>query len=192
MGDTVIDIPTCKICLEGEGDGEEMKLVNYCQCKGSVKWTHKVCLDRWMQESDECKECKTKYTIINNVEVKENTESDSKCYRISKRLLATILLSFFLSTVLFNVSHFGITLFSSWLIVLGVVIFIVGIFGNLKMFKSCLPESRLQNIVTSQSYLGIFYHSLLFSLGVVQIIALCCLFFYVGFVVYVFEIKIGN
>ena len=34
----------CRLCLEGEDDGP---LVQPCACRGSIKWIHEHCLNKW-------------------------------------------------------------------------------------------------------------------------------------------------
>lgn len=54
---------TCRICLEE--DREE--LIAPCLCKGTSKWIHRTCLDRWRRENrrayERCNECKALYVI---------------------------------------------------------------------------------------------------------------------------------
>lgn len=187
---TVIDIPTCKFCLEPEDNTiDEMKLVNYCNCKGSVKWTHQACLNRWLQESKECKECKTVYTCIDNKTENENKERQSWYYKVTKKILGVIVISLFISYFL---SFFQSTLLIGWLTSLGLLVFVIGWIKNLTLFKFCIHESRLQNIRSSENCRSWLYHFILFSIGIVLLIISSTIFFFVGFVICIFEIDITN
>ena len=42
------DAERCWVCLEGEAGGP---LVQLCACRGSAKWSHRHCLDRWRRTS---------------------------------------------------------------------------------------------------------------------------------------------
>ena len=54
----------CRLCLEGEDDSP---LVQPCGCRGSAKWAHKACLERWRRTSVKedaayrCGECMDEY-----------------------------------------------------------------------------------------------------------------------------------
>jgi len=52
----------CRICLETNGH-----LINVCGCKGSVKYVHKECIEKWqkmaptLESKTYCQLCKEKY-----------------------------------------------------------------------------------------------------------------------------------
>eukprot|EP01114_Cavostelium_apophysatum_P009945 TRINITY_DN23276_c0_g1_i1.p1 TRINITY_DN23276_c0_g1~~TRINITY_DN23276_c0_g1_i1.p1 ORF type:complete len:247 (-),score=27.00 TRINITY_DN23276_c0_g1_i1:552-1292(-) len=60
------DEKMCRICHGGEDDG---KLISPCKCKGSIKYVHIECLDRWRQTSSnsqsyfQCENCHYKYNF---------------------------------------------------------------------------------------------------------------------------------
>jgi hypothetical protein len=41
----MMDVRTCRICLESEGG----KLISPCLCKGTMKYVHATCLDTWRE-----------------------------------------------------------------------------------------------------------------------------------------------
>ena len=71
----------CKICLGEESDRENDPLVNLCKCKGSVSFSHFLCIKKWMESkctvkgnckktvknfiitSFNCEICKTPYPV---------------------------------------------------------------------------------------------------------------------------------
>lgn len=61
---------SCRICLEPSTRGE---VIAPCSCKGSSKWVHRVCLDRWRTTREDkafskCTECLQCYTLIARVD----------------------------------------------------------------------------------------------------------------------------
>ncbi|XP_060100361.1 E3 ubiquitin-protein ligase MARCHF11 [Heteronotia binoei] len=54
--------PTCKICLQ---DAEQGELLNPCRCDGSVRYTHQLCLLKWISErgSWTCELCCYRYQV---------------------------------------------------------------------------------------------------------------------------------
>ncbi|CAM4511016.1 E3 ubiquitin-protein ligase MARCHF11 [Caretta caretta] len=55
--------PICKICFQGAEQGE---LLNPCRCDGSVRYTHQLCLLKWISErgSWTCELCCYRYHVI--------------------------------------------------------------------------------------------------------------------------------
>ncbi|OPJ76502.1 hypothetical protein AV530_016174 [Patagioenas fasciata monilis] len=55
--------PICKICFQGPEQGE---LLNPCRCDGSVRYTHQLCLLKWISErgSWTCELCCYRYNVI--------------------------------------------------------------------------------------------------------------------------------
>ena len=55
---------TCRICLDDEGDD----FIAPCACKGTQRYVHRSCLDRWRATREglafsQCGECKTRYIL---------------------------------------------------------------------------------------------------------------------------------
>ena len=54
----------CRLCLEGEADGP---LVQPCACRGTAKYIHKHCLEKWRRKSPRvdaayrCGQCMDEY-----------------------------------------------------------------------------------------------------------------------------------
>lgn len=58
----------CRICLDGvEAEGELGRLISPCQCKGSMRYVHIKCLQKWRNTSTSqsaffaCQQCKYQY-----------------------------------------------------------------------------------------------------------------------------------
>eukprot|EP00964_Phaeocystis_antarctica_P020737 scaffold11462_cov68-Phaeocystis_antarctica.AAC.2 len=66
----------CRLCLEGEYDGP---LVQPCACRGSIKWIHEHCLERWRRTSPRedaaycCGECRGYYRDALSIRAPECT-----------------------------------------------------------------------------------------------------------------------
>ena len=48
--DAINDIPTCRICLDDTGTSE---LISPCNCRGTMEFVHRECLDKWYDVSGE-------------------------------------------------------------------------------------------------------------------------------------------
>jgi hypothetical protein len=55
----------CKICYDSTGHRKN-PLINPCNCRGSIQFVHKNCLEHWISASKNlyCTECKVKYKLI--------------------------------------------------------------------------------------------------------------------------------
>ena len=57
----------CRICMCGADDGDDRPLVAKCSCRGSAKYVHADCLERWRRTSSNsedayrCNQCKDHY-----------------------------------------------------------------------------------------------------------------------------------
>lgn len=62
------DEKVCRICLETNGH-----LINVCGCKGSVKYVHKECIEKWqnvaptLENRTHCQLCKQKFENIQKI-----------------------------------------------------------------------------------------------------------------------------
>lgn len=61
---------SCRICLEPSTREE---VIAPCSCKGSSKWVHRSCLDKWRSTREDkafgkCMECLRSYTLISRVD----------------------------------------------------------------------------------------------------------------------------
>ncbi|XP_022212041.2 E3 ubiquitin-protein ligase MARCHF5-like [Drosophila obscura] len=63
----------CWICLDGdEGPSQRTDWLHPCRCRGSNKWVHRNCLNRWIDELQlrhpnkpiACSQCRTEYIIV--------------------------------------------------------------------------------------------------------------------------------
>lgn len=62
---------TCWVCFATEEDDPTQKWVKPCRCKGTTKWVHNFCLQRWFDEKQHgnptvqvfCPQCNTEYAI---------------------------------------------------------------------------------------------------------------------------------
>eukprot|EP00795_Rhopilema_esculentum_P011946 gene11946-2518_t len=61
----------CWVCFATEEDEPDAKWINPCLCRGSARWVHVVCLQRWIDEKQAnnptvrvfCPQCNTEYRI---------------------------------------------------------------------------------------------------------------------------------
>ncbi|KAJ7305230.1 hypothetical protein JRQ81_011141 [Phrynocephalus forsythii] len=62
----------CWVCFATESDDRSAEWVSPCRCKGTTKWIHQACLQRWLDEKQKgnstgsvsCPQCGTEYHII--------------------------------------------------------------------------------------------------------------------------------
>uniref|UniRef100_A0A8D0GFV6 E3 ubiquitin-protein ligase MARCHF5 n=1 Tax=Sphenodon punctatus TaxID=8508 RepID=A0A8D0GFV6_SPHPU len=62
----------CWVCFATESDDQAAEWVCPCRCKGSTKWIHQACLQRWLDEKQKgnstgsvsCPQCGTEYRIV--------------------------------------------------------------------------------------------------------------------------------
>ncbi|XP_075216439.1 E3 ubiquitin-protein ligase MARCHF5-like [Lycorma delicatula] len=62
----------CWVCFASEDDDTSATWVQPCSCRGSTKWVHQACLQRWVDEKQKgnrtgkvsCPQCNTEYIII--------------------------------------------------------------------------------------------------------------------------------
>ena len=61
----------CWVCFATEEDDRTAVWVHPCRCRGTTKWVHQACIQRWVDEKQkgnnsadvECPQCNTKYVI---------------------------------------------------------------------------------------------------------------------------------
>lgn len=67
MEDPGADDRICRICHDGEDDGEAGRLFRPCRCSGTMAWVHVECLDTWRNVSSNsdsffcCDQCHYRY-----------------------------------------------------------------------------------------------------------------------------------
>lgn len=62
----------CWVCLAADDDDLEAKWLQPCQCRGTTKWVHQICLEDWIDSkqlgnsrtSVSCPQCNTEYIIV--------------------------------------------------------------------------------------------------------------------------------
>ncbi|UYV67350.1 hypothetical protein LAZ67_5000312 [Cordylochernes scorpioides] len=62
----------CWVCFAAEEDDLQAEWVQPCQCRGTTKWVHQGCLQRWVDEKQRgnmatkvaCPQCNTEYLLI--------------------------------------------------------------------------------------------------------------------------------
>ncbi|XP_059620946.1 E3 ubiquitin-protein ligase MARCHF5 [Phlebotomus argentipes] len=62
----------CWVCFATDDDDALALWVQPCKCKGTTKWVHQVCLQRWVDEKQKgnslkcvvCPQCQTEYIIV--------------------------------------------------------------------------------------------------------------------------------
>ncbi|XP_075399102.1 E3 ubiquitin-protein ligase MARCHF11 [Tenrec ecaudatus] len=88
--------PICKICFQGAEQGE---LLNPCRCDGSVRYTHQLCLLKWISErgSWTCELCCYRYHVI-AIKMKQPCQWQSISVTLVEKvqMIAVILGSLFL------------------------------------------------------------------------------------------------
>lgn len=60
------------MCFATEDDDASTPWVRPCRCKGTTKWVHQLCLQRWIDEKQKgkstakvaCPQCNTEYIIV--------------------------------------------------------------------------------------------------------------------------------
>lgn len=61
----------CWVCFETEQENSNATWICPCQCRGTMKWVHEECLQRWIDEKQKrtnsprvsCSQCKTHYIL---------------------------------------------------------------------------------------------------------------------------------
>ena len=79
----------CKICFEHHKPGN--KLYSFCDCNGSIKWTHLECHNQWIEhlkkknkEYKKCQICKKKFKKVINPQYKTPQSLSARiCHMIS-------------------------------------------------------------------------------------------------------------
>lgn len=62
----------CWVCFASEEEDREATWVQPCKCRGTTKWVHQTCLQRWVDEKQKggnmgkvvCPQCQTEYIIV--------------------------------------------------------------------------------------------------------------------------------
>ncbi|RZF47213.1 hypothetical protein LSTR_LSTR004922 [Laodelphax striatellus] len=62
----------CWVCFASEDDDAHASWVQPCNCRGTTKWVHQVCLQRWVDEKQKgnmsgkvsCPQCNSEYIIV--------------------------------------------------------------------------------------------------------------------------------
>ncbi|ESO00884.1 hypothetical protein HELRODRAFT_185741 [Helobdella robusta] len=63
---------SCWVCFASEDDDRDAKWVCPCRCRGTSRWVHHACLQRWIDEKQRgnsstkvcCPQCNTEYLIV--------------------------------------------------------------------------------------------------------------------------------
>lgn len=63
---------SCWVCFATDEDDRTAEWVRPCRCRGSTKWVHQVCLQRWVDEKQRgnstarvaCPQCNAEYLIV--------------------------------------------------------------------------------------------------------------------------------
>lgn len=66
------DRKSCWVCFATEEDDRELTWVRPCKCRGTTKWVHQACLQRWIDEKQKgsstvkvsCPQCGAEYLIV--------------------------------------------------------------------------------------------------------------------------------
>ena len=87
----------CRICLENNSEEE---LITVCNCKGSVKYVHKSCIENWINSFPsnhvnhlKCQLCKTNYNLdVLEINVETSRENQKEFCIILSLIYFTVLL----------------------------------------------------------------------------------------------------
>ena len=82
----------CWVCFATEADDRTAEWVRPCRCKGTTKWVHRSCLQRWIDEKQRgssnakvaCPQCNTEYLIVYPKAGKYNANSYNKTILANK------------------------------------------------------------------------------------------------------------
>ncbi|XP_064599887.1 E3 ubiquitin-protein ligase MARCHF5-like [Liolophura sinensis] len=63
---------SCWVCFATEEDDRDLPWTRPCRCRGTTKWVHQCCLQRWIDEKQKgntttkvsCPQCNTEYLIV--------------------------------------------------------------------------------------------------------------------------------
>lgn len=63
---------SCWVCFATDEDDRTAEWVRPCRCRGSTKWVHQACLQRWVDEKQRgnstarvaCPQCNAEYLIV--------------------------------------------------------------------------------------------------------------------------------
>lgn len=63
---------SCWVCFATDEDDRTAEWVRPCRCRGSTKWVHQSCLQRWVDEKQRgnstarvaCPQCNAEYLIV--------------------------------------------------------------------------------------------------------------------------------
>lgn len=66
------DYRSCWVCFATDEDDRTAEWVRPCRCRGSTKWVHQTCLQRWVDEKQRgnstarvaCPQCNAEYLIV--------------------------------------------------------------------------------------------------------------------------------
>tara|TARA_Y100001958_G_C20891904_1_gene317735 strand:+ start:105 stop:473 length:369 start_codon:yes stop_codon:yes gene_type:complete len=87
----------CRICLESNGH-----LISVCGCKGSVKYVHKECIEKWqkvaptLESRTYCQLCKQKFEYENMHKPRKIYDSIVLCLLLSLICFTAIMVTVFL------------------------------------------------------------------------------------------------
>jgi len=98
--DIEADEKMCRICLETDGD-----LINVCNCKGSIGFVHKECIETWINTTEivehqkMCQICKSEYNF-DLIEKKTKKE-----YYLSTTWMTYLFIIFIIILISFTITY---------------------------------------------------------------------------------------
>lgn len=107
-----IDAPACRICQETKNGKGKRKLVAPCGCKGSTKYVHKKCLQKWCatKKTTDCEICNFPYQS-RYLEAPELSKSDQNALVFSSMVFC-LLTAIFTVSVYLLISHLYVVHFT--------------------------------------------------------------------------------
>lgn len=91
----------CRVCFEEEGGD----LIAPCQCKGTSKWVHRECLNKWRASGanptalSHCCQCQFEYTLVERSNSSQVRETSATTVAFAVFFAAILLFAFLFSTL---------------------------------------------------------------------------------------------
>ncbi|KAH6919856.1 hypothetical protein HPB50_029157 [Hyalomma asiaticum] len=95
--------PTCRICFFGD---EKQPLLDPCNCRGSIGFMHRDCLERWIQRTmdPQCQVCQFRFTVRKQPEPAWRVLSNGEARRPVLRYMALGVLFLLASAFVFTLA----------------------------------------------------------------------------------------
>lgn len=96
---------SCWVCFATDEDDRTAEWVRPCRCRGSTKWVHQACLQRWVDEKQRgnstarvaCPQCNAEYLIVFPKLGKKTLKTNTDIYIYNVIIYDSMILGLFLS-----------------------------------------------------------------------------------------------